>query len=272
MPFTLSHVAAVLPGLRADGTARGPLVASALVMGSLSPDMTYFAATLVPGAMGFGRFTHSPAGVLTVDVAVTAVLVALWLMMREPLLALLPGEWQGRVHAVLRGRRGDKSPASGVWFCVSAVIGATTHVVWDAFTHHSRWGTEVLPVLNESVGGLHGYQLAQYGSSVLAAMVIVCCAVSALRRQPPQPAPPCVPVLDRRARRLAGVLLGGCLLAGAVERCVRWYGVHGQVGSALDLVPTACFGAGAGLALGLVVYGAGMRLRERVTARVSGRL
>ncbi|RST13436.1 DUF4184 domain-containing protein, partial [Streptomyces sp. WAC05374] len=29
----------------------------------------------------------------------------------------------------------------------------------------------------------------------------------------------------------------------------------------LDIIPTACFGAGAGLAAGLLLYGAGMRLR-----------
>lgn len=40
LPFTLSHAAAVLPGLRRNGTARGPLVASALVAGSFAPDMT----------------------------------------------------------------------------------------------------------------------------------------------------------------------------------------------------------------------------------------
>ncbi|MGW4030867.1 DUF4184 family protein [Streptomyces sp. NPDC004838] len=268
MPFTLSHVAAVLPGIRRNGAARGPLVASALVMGSLSPDMTYFAATAVPGAMGFGEFTHSPLGVLTVDAAVTAALVALWSMMREPLVALLPEDRQGRVHAVVLGRRREIGMNWAVWFYVSAVLGATTHVVWDAFTHHSRWGTEVLPVLNESVGGFHGFQFAQYGSSALAAAVVVWFAASALRRRRPVPAPASVPVLGRRGRRLAGVLLAGCVLAGAVQRCVRWYAYHGQVSSPLDLVPTACFGAGAGLALGLVLYGAGMRLRERVPERV----
>ncbi|MFE0082312.1 DUF4184 domain-containing protein, partial [[Kitasatospora] papulosa] len=31
----------------------------------------------------------------------------------------------------------------------------------------------------------------------------------------------------------------------------------------LDIIPTACFGAGAGLAAGLVLYGAWMRLLRR---------
>ncbi|MFI1399831.1 DUF4184 family protein [Streptomyces sp. NPDC020681] len=273
MPFTLSHAAAVLPGIRRDGTARGPLLASALVMGSFAPDMTYFAATAVPGAMEFGKFTHAPVGVLTVDVAITAALLALWLMVREPLVALLPVAWQGRVHAWLRGggRPTDARPALVLRFYVSAVLGALTHVVWDAFTHHDRWGTRLLPVLNESMAGLRLYQYAQYGSSALALVALGWFTASGLRRRTrtaPTAPPAAVPVLDRRGRLLAVWLLGGCVLLGVVQRCARWYAYYGQADSPLDIIPTACFGAGAGLAVGLMVYGAGMRLRGRAVERV----
>ncbi|MFI1012240.1 DUF4184 family protein [Streptomyces sp. NPDC020965] len=268
MPFTLSHAVAVLPGIRRAGTARGPLLASALVMGSLSPDMTYFAAGVVPGAMEFGNFTHAPVGLLTVDVAVTAALVAMWLLVRDPLLALLPARWQGRVHAWLRGRPLTVSPATALRFYVSAVIGAATHIGWDAFTHHDRWGTRLLPVLNETFAGFGGYQIAQYGSSAISLLVLGWFARSALHRQPPAEPPVSVPVLDRRGRRFALALLGGCVLVGVVHRCARWYAHHGRVDSPLDIIPTACFGAGAGLAVWLLLYGVGTRLRERTPERV----
>ncbi|MET7619612.1 DUF4184 family protein [Streptomyces sp. NPDC005408] len=272
MPFTLSHAAAVLPGIRRNGTARGPLLASALVMGSFAPDMTYFAAGAVPGAMEFGTVTHAPLGVLTVDVAITAALVAVWVMVREPLVALLPAAWQGRVHAFVRGcvrsRRTDRTPAMALRFYVSAVLGASTHVVWDAFTHHGRWGTRLLPVLNETAAGLPLYSYAQYGTSALALVALVWFAVSALHTQPPVIAPASVRLLDGRERWLAATLLGACVLLGVVQRCARWYAYYGQVDSPLDIIPTACFGAGAGLAVGLVVYGAGMQLRGRAVERV----
>ncbi|MCP9988462.1 hypothetical protein LUX01_19010 [Streptomyces sudanensis] len=57
------------------------------------------------------------------------------------------------------------------------------------------------------------------------------------------------------------------MAAGVVHRCVRWYAYWGRIETPLDIVPTACFGAGAGLAAGLVVYGAGMRLRARAASR-----
>ncbi len=103
MPFTLSHAAAVLPLIRRDGRGRGPLIPSVLVAGSFAPDMTYFAASVVPGAMEFGDVTHSPLGVFTVDALVATALVGTWLVLREPLVALLPRTWRGRTHVLLRG-------------------------------------------------------------------------------------------------------------------------------------------------------------------------
>ncbi|MGW7362807.1 DUF4184 family protein [Streptomyces sp. NPDC054841] len=269
MPFTLSHAAAVLPGIRRNGTARGPLFASALVAGSFAPDMTYFAASVLPGAMEFGDVTHGPLGVLTADVAITAALVGLWLMVRDPLLALLPRGWQGRVYTFLRGRPWRERPplAAALWFYVSAALGATTHIVWDAFTHFDRWGTRALPVLGEAVAGFPLYTYTQYGSSAVALIALVWFTVSALRRLPATTAPPAsVPPLDRRGRRAAGALLAVCVLAGTVHRCVRWYLYWGRIDTPLDIIPTACFGAGAGLAVGVVLYGATVRLRARRAA------
>lgn len=265
MPFTLSHAAAVLPAIRRNGTARWPLFPSALVAGSFAPDVTYFADTVIPGAMEFGSFTHTFLGVVTVNVAIAAVLVAVWALLREPLVALLPVRVRGRVHAFVRGQRWTRAsfgPPAWLRFAVSGALGAATHVVWDAFTHHSRWGTELVPVLSHSVGGFPVFQLVQYGSSALALVVIGWFAATGLRRTPAAPAPVEVPVLGRRERRGALGLLALCVLVGVVHRCARWYAHFGRVESPLDIIPTACFGAGAGLAAGLLLYGAWTRVRR----------
>ncbi|MFH9263496.1 DUF4184 family protein [Streptomyces sp. NPDC017546] len=266
MPFTLSHAAAVLPVIRRNGTARWPLFPSALVAGSFAPDITYFADTVVPGAMEFGSFTHTFLGVVTVNVVIAAALVAVWVLLREPLAALLPVRVRGRVHVFVRGQRWTRAsfgPSAWLWFALSGALGAATHVVWDAFTHHSRWGTELVPVLSRVVGGFPVYQFVQYGSSALALVVIGWFAVTGLRLTPEVPAAEEVPVLGRRQRWGALGLLGLCVLLGAVHRCVRWYARFGRVESPLDIIPTACFGAGAGLAAGLLLYGVWMRLPGR---------
>lgn len=272
MPFTLSHAAAVLPGIRRDGTARGPLVASALVAGSFAPDMTYFADTAIPGAMEFGDVTHSVVGIFTVDVLIAAALTGVWLLLREPLLALVPHAWRGRAYAFVRGQdwHGRGLPALAALFYVSAVLGSTTHVVWDSFTHLDRWGMKVFPLLGEVVAGFPMYLYFQYGGSALALLVLGWFTGSALWRQPRSQAPDSLPVLHGRERWWAWALLAGCVAAGGVHRCLRWYAYWGEIHTPLDIIPTACFGAGAGLALGLVLYAVGVRLRHRSRADAPG--
>ncbi|MFI6050198.1 DUF4184 family protein [Streptomyces violascens] len=279
MPFTLSHAAAVLPGIRRSGTGRGRLVASALVAGSFAPDVTYYVATAVPAAMPFGRVTHSALGVVTVDVATTCALVALWVLLREPLLALLPkASWRSRVYAVVRGEawRRPGSWALAGRFALSAAVGSATHVVWDAFTHFDRWGMRVLPVLGEQLAGFPLYWYAQYGGSALALTGIGWFTVTALRRADPVALRPvdthpgngparaptnataAPPGLTSRQLPLVLGLLTLCTAAVAVYRCLRWYAFYGDA-SVLGLIPSACFGGGTGLVLGLLAYAAAWR-------------
>lgn len=266
MPFTLSHAAAVLPAIRRTGRARGPLVASALVLGSFAPDTFYFADAVVEGVMPYGVFTHSLPGVLTADAALTAALVAYWLLLREPLLALLPRAWRGRVHAVVRGERwrGRRLASLALWFYLSAVAGSLTHVVWDSFTHLDRWGTNAVPALGEPLAfGLPLYSYLQYGSSAVAACALGWFLATALRRLPPLPVPASVPALTRAEVGWASALLLVCVAAGVTMRVVRFYTFFDRIRSPLDIIPTVCFGAGGGLAVALLLYGVLVRVRHR---------
>ncbi|MFJ8902877.1 DUF4184 family protein [Streptomyces sp. NPDC102370] len=262
MPFTLSHAAAVLPAVRTDGGGRGPLVPAVLVAGSFAPDMTYYAASAVPGAMEFGDVTHAARGVFTVDVVIAWVLVGLWLLVREPLVALLPRARQGRVAALTRcgAPRARVRPSLVARWYVSAVLGVATHVVWDAFTHHDRWGTRLVPVLGEEIGGSPVYWYAQYGSSAVAAVVVALFVARAVRRAvPAATGPSAVPVLSAGDRWGALALIGGCALVAAALRASRWWAHWGSVAKPYELIPTVCFGAGAGLVLALPVYAVAVR-------------
>ncbi|MBT2482220.1 DUF4184 family protein [Streptomyces sp. ISL-94] len=266
MPFTLSHAAAVLPALRRTGRARGPLVASALVLGSFAPDTFYFADTVVSGVKQYGTFSHSLPGVLTVDAVLTAVLAACWLLLREPLVALLPRAWQGRVHAFVRGEhwRARRLPSLALWFYLSAVAGSLTHVVWDSFTHVDRFGMHALPALGEPLAfGLPLYSYLQYGSSLLAACALLWFTVTGLRRLPASPAPVSVPVLGRTEVWGALALLVVCVATGITMRVIRFFTFFDQIRTPLDIIPTVCFGAGGGLCVALLLYGALVRLRHR---------
>jgi hypothetical protein len=259
MPFTLSHAMAVLPGLRQgrDGMVRGrgPLIASALVAGSFAPDAPYFADSLVHGVFRHGETTHGALGVVLADPLIAAGLAGGWFVMRGPLTALLPHRWQGPVGTVL-GCDGSVRPTvrTAAWFWASATAGAATHVGWDAFTHHGRWGVRLLPFLDQDVHGWPLHKWAQYGSSAVGLAVLGVCAVRAVRAVPREAPPPRrVPRLSRRARRAAVAGLAAGAAAGAALRCRWWW--HAHPGAPLaDVVPTSLFGAGAGLPVAALAY------------------
>lgn len=261
MPFTLSHAAAALPALRPDGTGRGRLVPAVLVAGTFSPDMTYFAASALSGAMEFGTVTHSLPGVFTVDVLIAWALVGLWLLLREPLVALLPRGRQSAPAALLRcgTPRARLRPALAVRWYTSAALGALTHVVWDAFTHHDRWGVRLFPVLDRTVAGSPLYWFLQYGSSAVAALVLAAFCVRALRLAPVSE-PVGVPALSARDRVWAVAVIGGCVTVGAAQRASRWWAYWGTTAKPWELIPTLCFGAGAGLVPGVLLYAVCVRL------------
>ncbi|MEU0672519.1 DUF4184 family protein [Streptomyces sp. NPDC006172] len=263
MPFTLSHAAAVLPAVRTDGSGRGPLVPAVLVAGSFAPDMTYYAASVLDGAMEFGDVTHSFPGVFTVDVVVAWALVALWLLVREPLVALLPRARQGRTAALTRcgTPRARVGPAVALRWYASAVLGSLTHVVWDAFTHLDRWGMRLFPVLGETVAGSPLYWYLQYGGSAVAAVAIAAFLTTAVRRTPPAE-PLGIPALSARDRWWAAALIGGCAVVAAVRRATRWWDYWGPRAKPYEIIPTVCFGAGAGLFLGILAYATAVRLRR----------
>ncbi|MDH6698286.1 DUF4184 family protein [Streptomyces sp. MAA16] len=268
MPFTLSHAAAVLPAVRADGSGRGPLVPALLVAGSFAPDLTYYAAGAVPGAMEFGTLTHSLPGVLTVDVLFSWTLVCGWLLLREPLVALLPRAWQGRPAALLRcgTPRARPHPALIARWYASAVLGSLTHIGWDAFTHHGRWGTRLIPALGDTVAGAPLYWYVQYGSSAVAAAVIAVFLTRSLRRVPLPDGPTGVPRLSRRDRGRAAALIAGCAAVAALVRAATWWSARGGTAKPWELIPTLCFGAGAGLTTGALLYATTVRLRRRESA------
>lgn len=259
MPFTLSHPAAVLPFVP-GGRPRGAFVGSALVAGSLAPDVPFFADSLVHGAFGFGDFTHSPLGVPTADVAIAAALVAGWhWLLRDPLVALLPARWADAADALTAPAGRRRGPADVGWFVLSAVAGATTHVVWDAFTHGGRIGVRLLPVLDRTVLGRPLYYDLQFTTSLLGLGIIAWYAARALRA-----AAASAPEPERRtSRRLrlsgrtrvaATFLVGAATAAGVAARLARWDQGPLSDATVFDLIPAVAFGGGAGAAVGLAGY------------------
>ncbi len=245
MPFTPSHAAAVLPLLRTG------LPASALVAGSVAPDLPYF----LPGRPDWA--THTLLAVVGLDVLLAASIWVVWHgLLAAPALAAAPagvrGRLAGRVPLGLRPRVGS---ARALPATVAALaIGAATHVLWDEFTHAGRFGTEHLAVLRETTAGLPGYKWAQYASGLIGAAVLGLWFLRWWRRTPAHPVPP---------TPATWWVYGGFLAAATVVGTAAIL-AHGVPPDAGFLGARVGGGTGAGLALAAAV---GWHLRRATATR-----
>lgn len=159
MPWTFAHPAAVLP-LRRLG-----LSGAGLVIGSLSPDFGYYL-----GLFGLATWAHAAWGVLLVCLPSAWLVHELWLRVWRPVADLLPSRHREAWLAHAPGRVG------AAVFSASAVLGAATHALWDAFTHRTGGFVQHWPLLRDPlVAGLPGYQALQHASTLLgiAALLVV---------------------------------------------------------------------------------------------------
>ena len=144
MPFTISHVVAILP-LTTPRAARW-FPTSALVIGAMVPDVPLLAPYL-----GSYAWSHDLLlGPISYDLVVGLVVFALWTYaLRRPLADLAPHRAPGPAEPGAAGTRADlaRGPA------VAIVIGAYTHVLWDSFTHANRWGVQLIPALSQPCSG-----------------------------------------------------------------------------------------------------------------------
>ena len=150
--------------------ARSPLVASALVIGSMSPDIPYY----LPPFVG-SEATHSSVGVVSIDVLLSlAVFIAWHGLLTRPAIDCAPAAVRGRIpcQGVHPLSTRLSSPRQVLLVLLSASVGAATHVAWDSFTHSGGWGTTHTAWLVEQHGPLPGYSWAQYGSGVFGVLVI----------------------------------------------------------------------------------------------------
>jgi hypothetical protein len=176
MPFTVSHAAAVLP-LQRFGAFRLPL--TALMVGSMAPDFGYF----------FSReesrqITHSVPGLfifcLPLGMLVWLFYVA---VLEKATITLLPYRWHTRfahTEAI--------TPALMARAAIAVVVGAVTHLLWDALSHRDTFITNHFPVLLGPtplpyLTWLPIYHLLQGVSSVVG-LVILGLWLRHLHRQP----------------------------------------------------------------------------------------
>ncbi len=207
MPFTVSHAAAVLPLHR---WSRHTLPLTALMVGSMAPDFGYFFSHQMSRAL-----THSFTGVfqfcLPVGLAVWLFYVAI---LEKATITLLSDRWHTRF-----AHTDAITPALIARACIAIVIGAVTHLLWDAFTHRGTFVTEAIPALRGPTPGfswLPIYHLLHGLSSVVGLVILVIWA-RGLHRQPARSLIRPYQISDRARTGALSFLIIGSLLAAVIQ-------------------------------------------------------
>jgi hypothetical protein len=248
MPFTLAHPAAVIPVARPLGRLAVP---SALVIGSIAPDLAYF----LP--LGVDRIeSHSLAGLFWFCLPIgLATYVLFHLLLKAPLLSLVPASIEDRLESVSPNRL---PPVSWLVVVASLLAGALTHVIWDAFTHAGGPAVALIPVLKIKLFAVGRYtvfvyKVLQHASTLVGLTVMAWWSARWLARAPRRPATPrvCLTAAQR-------VSIGGAMLAVAIVRAVlsaRPVLSHGlDVSSVQIALSVAAISGLAALAAALVAY------------------
>src|SRR5262245_15889803 len=157
MPWTFAHPAAALPFRR---LCPKYLSFPGLAVGCITPDIGYYTGEIPPGA-----YAHTFAGSFFACLPAGLALLALLLAIRKPVCHLLP-----HPHREAISRLTEPHPIGPLRIgilALSVVIGAWTHIVWDAFTHAGRWGAKHIAFIREplfQIGALPvpGYMLLQH--------------------------------------------------------------------------------------------------------------
>ena len=225
MPVTLpAHAAAVLPFFR---LSRRGVLPTALVVGACAPDLSY-----VYAVRELGDYAHEfPGFILFCAPVGLAVLVWLEALILPALGRALPEALGVQWGRFVRTEGLPRTPLVWVATVAALVLGATTHLLWDGFTHAGMWPAEVLyPDVRVPVGSreLPLSRVLQHTSSLVGSLVVLGYMARRYRYLEPVPGGTWAHFLRVLLPTAAGALLGLALRLsrfqdmGALEAQLWW--------------------------------------------------
>lgn len=153
MPFTVSHVVAVIP-LYKYLTRFGGF--SALVIGSMTPDFAYLTPFLVDQRVD----SHTLLGIYLFCIPMGLTVYFLYHGLMAPVIvSILPQRLQKHLHEDLF--LGKMPNISGLVLVSSLILGAFTHIFWDFFTHQSGL-PQFIHWMDIPLGSIDGYDIMPY--------------------------------------------------------------------------------------------------------------
>lgn len=180
MPFTFSHPSLVLPLTFLPGRWYS---LTGMVIGSMTPDFEYFIRMRVQS-----NYSHSIAGLFWFDLPMGVALAFIFHnFARNSLILNLPKPLKARLIQFNSFDWNTAFRKNWPVVILSILIGASSHILWDGFTHENGYFVQHLSGLSELVTiagfSIPVWKLSQHLSSIFGAIVIIT-AVYRLKSKP----------------------------------------------------------------------------------------
>lgn len=169
MPFTFSHPAIVLP---LTYLPKKWFSLTGLVIGSLTPDFEYFLRMKIKS-----NFSHTVDGLFWFDLPLGLLLAFVFHnVVRDRLIDNLPTFLKSRFSVFKQFDWNEHFKKYWLVVTISFLIGATSHIFWDSFTHTHGYFVQTFPALTNKVDVFFGQipvlKIIQHLSTLLGGLVI----------------------------------------------------------------------------------------------------
>ena len=163
MPFTFSHPAIVLPLFK-----HKKISATALVVGSMSPDFEYFFRMKMQS-----EISHSFLGVLLIDLPLGFLVMCVFHgIIKNSLINHLPLFFSARLQTLKNNDWFSYLKSNLLIVCFSFFIGALSHLFWDSMTHWDGFIVQRVAFFNTQFLTIPIYKLGQHISSIVGLAIL----------------------------------------------------------------------------------------------------
>jgi len=164
MPFTFSHPAIILPLFKHE-----KISATALVVGSMSPDFEYFFRMKMQS-----EISHSFLGILLIDFPLGIFVMCVFHgIIKNSLIDHLPSFFKARLQLLKNSNWFIYLKDNMLVVCISFIIGALSHLFWDSMTHWDGYIVQRVAFLNAPILNIPIYKLMQHLSSIVGLAIIL---------------------------------------------------------------------------------------------------
>ena len=169
MPFTFSHPVIILPLTYLPSRW---ISMTGLVIGSLTPDFEYFLRMKIKS-----NYSHTIDGLFWFDLPLAILLAFIFHnIVRNSLFNNLPTLIKSRFSTLSQLNWNEHFKRNWFVISISVLIGATSHLLWDSFTHDHGYFVETIPALTNTIFFFERQipilKIIQHSSTIIGGLII----------------------------------------------------------------------------------------------------